>query len=138
MIREEIKQLKTGGRDLRKFGLLVGGVFMALGIVLCLRHRPACPYFLAAGGFLIGFGLIAPRALKHIYIAWMAMAIVLGFVVSTVILALLFFLAITPIGLAARLFGKDFLRLKLERRAGTYWIRREPGSKTPADYERQF
>jgi len=50
-IRDEIKQLKTGARELRKFGFLVGGVFAALGVVLLLRHRPAAPYLLGIGGF---------------------------------------------------------------------------------------
>ena len=138
MILEEIKQLKTGARELRKFGLLVGGVFAALGLVLWLRHRPSCPYFLAAGALLIGFGLVAPRALKYVYIAWMFLAIVLGFVVSNVLLVLFFFVVMTPIGLVARAVGKDFLSLKLQRAAPTYWIPRERKTKSPSEYERQF
>jgi len=138
MILEEIKQLKTGARELRKFGLLVGGVFAALGLVLWLRHRPSCPYFLAAGALLIGFGLVAPRALKYVYIPWMFLAVVLGFVVSNVLLVLFFFIVMTPIGLVARLAGKDFLSLKLNRSAPSYWIPRERKTKTPLDYERQF
>ena len=138
MIRDDVKQLKTGTRELRNFGLVVGGVSGALGVLLWFRHRLAGPYFLTIGGFLIVFGFVAPRVLKQIYTAWMTLAIVLGFVVSNVILILLFFLAITPIGLTARLFKRDFLRLRLERRAPTYWIPRERQLSAPADYERQF
>ena len=138
MIRNEIKQLKTGARELRKFGLLVGGVFALLGIILLLRHRPAAPYFLAAGALLILPGLIAPRVLKHVYIAWMALAIVLGFVVSGVVLILFFFLVITPIGLVARCLGNDFLSLKLDRAAASYWMPIERKPKSPSEYERQF
>ncbi|HZF02472.1 MAG TPA: SxtJ family membrane protein [Methylomirabilota bacterium] len=137
-IRDEIKQLKTGARELRKFGFLVGGVFAALGVVLLLRHRPAAPYLLGIGGFLILFGLIAPRALKHIYLVWMSLAVVLGFIVSSVLLTLFFFLVITPIGWVARCFGNDFLSLKLNRAAASYWIPRERKPKAPAEYERQF
>ena len=50
----------------------------------------------------------------------------LGFVVSHVILTLFFFLVITPVGLVARLLGKDFLSLKLDRETQTYWIPRRP------------
>jgi Saxitoxin biosynthesis operon protein SxtJ len=137
-IRNEIKQLKTGARELCKFGLLVGGVFTALGAILLLRHRSAAPYFLAIGGFLIVAGLIAPRTLKYIYVVWMSLAIVLGFVVSGILLTLFFFLVITPIGLVARCFGNDFLSLKLDRTAASYWIPREHKPKTQAEYERQF
>jgi len=137
-IRDEIKQLKTGARELRKFGFMVGGVFAALGVVLLLRHRPAAPYFLAISGFLVVFGLVAPRALKQIYIVWMSLAVVLGFVVSGILLTLFFFLVITPVGWVARCFGNDFLSLKLNRAAASYWIPRERKPKLPEEYERQF
>ena len=83
-------------------------------------------------------GAIIPRAIKWIYIAWMSVAFVLGFVMAHVILALLFFLIITPLGLIARLSGKDFLSLKLDRSAKSYWIPRVKKTKTTEDYERQF
>jgi hypothetical protein len=138
MVRNEIKQLKTGPRELRKFGLLVGGVFALLGIILWLRHRPAAPYFLIAGALLILPGLIIPRILKYVYIVWMSLAIVLGYVVSNVILVLFFFLIVTPIGLVARCLGNDFLNLKLDHPAASYWMPRGGKPRTPAEYERQF
>ena len=76
--------------------------------------------------------------MKWIYIAWMSVAFVLGFVMAHVILAVLFYLVITPIGLLAKLAGKDFLSLKLDRAAKSYWIPREKKPKSAADYERQF
>jgi len=138
MIGDEIKQLKTGPRELRKFGVLVGGGFALLGVVLQLRHRPAAPVFWVAGALLILSGLIVPRALKHVYIAWMSLAIVLGFVISGILLILFFYLVITPIGLVARCLGNDFLNLKLDRRAASYWLPRQRKSKNPSEYERQF
>jgi hypothetical protein len=137
-IRDDIKQLKTSPRDLRKFGLMVGGVFALLGLLFLLRHKAHYPYFLWPGVVLVAFGAIYPSALKYVYIGWMALAFVLGFVMAHVILTVFFFLVITPIGLLAQLFGKDFLGLKLDKRATTYWIRREQQSKTPAQYEQQF
>lgn len=137
-IRDDLKQLKTGDRDLRKFGLLVGGVFAALGVIVLLRHKAHYPYFLWPGVTLVLFGAIFPRALKSVYLIWMSLAFVLGFVISHVILGVFFFLVITPIGLLARLFGKDFLSLKLDRRAASYWIPRDRKIQTPAQYEQQF
>ncbi len=139
MFLEEIKQLKTGPRELRKFGLVVGAVLAALGLLLWARGRGYYLYLLAPGLALLLLGAAVPRTLKHIYIAWMALAIGLGFVVSNVILILFFFLVITPIGLVARLFGKDFLRLKLDTQTSTYWLPREKKPpRTKAEYEQQF
>jgi hypothetical protein len=138
-ILDDIRQLKTGPRELRKFGLSVGVVFVLLGALFWLRHKPSAPYLLAPGLALIALGAVLPRMLKYVYLGWMALALLLGFVVSNVLLTLLFFLAITPIGLVARLFDRDFLSLKLNRTATTYWIPRERrGPKSPAEYERQF
>ena len=137
-IREDIKQLKTGDRDLRKFGLMVGGVFLALALFFLWRHPNRTPYFAWPGGLLMLLGAVLPRALRWVYIAWMSLAFVLGFVMAHVILTLFFFLIITPIGLLARLFGQDFLSLKLDPSAKSYWIPREKTGKSPAEYERQF
>jgi hypothetical protein len=138
MIRSEIKELKTGWRELRKFGLLVGLVFAALGVGSWLRHKPAAPYLLTPGVLLMFFALAAPRALKYVYIVWMSLAIVLGFVVSNILLTLFFFVIITPIGFIARCSGKDFLSLKPDRKAASYWLPREKKSRKPQEYERQF
>ena len=138
MILEQIKKLKTGERELRKFGWLVGGVFTALAALMWLRHKTYFPYFLVPGVMLMAFGFLRPKALKYVYIAWMSVAIAIGFVVSNVILTVFFFLVITPIGLVTRLFGKDFLALKIDREAPTYWIPRERATKTAGEYERQF
>jgi polyferredoxin len=137
-LREDIQQLKTGRRDLRKFGLTVGAVFVGLGLLFLFRHKARTPYFVGAGLGLMFFGAVLPRALKWIYLAWMSIALALGFVVAHVILTVFFFLVVTPIGLLARATGKDFLSLKLNRSAPTYWIRRQPKPRTAADYERQF
>jgi hypothetical protein len=137
-IQADIKKLKTGPGDLRKFGLTVGGVFILLGVLLLLRHRSSYLAFCGAGALLIVFGVIWPRALKYVYIAWMALAFTLGFVVSNVILTLFFFLFVTPIGLLARLFRKDFLARRWDKRATSYWIPYGREVKSADAYERQF
>jgi len=137
-IREDIRQLKTGDRDLRKFGLTVGGVFALLAVVMLLRHKAHWVYFAWPGGVLLVLGAVFPGALKYVYIAWMSVAFVLGFVMAHVLLTLFFFLVVTPIGLVARLSGKDFLSLKLDSNGSSYWLRRTDETKSPADYERQF
>jgi Saxitoxin biosynthesis operon protein SxtJ len=138
-LRDDLRELKSGPRDLRKFGLLVGGVFTAIGILLLIRGRPRFPFFLAPGLLLMVLGTIWPRVLKPLYLAWMSVAIVMGFCVSHLILFLFFFLVMTPVGLVARCAGRDFLRLKLDRQAPTYWqprTRRPP--QTKQEYEQQY
>jgi hydrogenase/urease accessory protein HupE len=137
-IRQQINDLKTDTPNLRKFGLLVGGVLCGFGLLLLLRHKTNYPYVFWPGAVLIAFGAAWPRALKYPYIAWMTMAFALGFIMSQVILTLFFFLLVTPISLLSRLVGKDFLNRKLDARATSYWIPREAKAKTPESYEQQY
>ena len=125
MITEEIKQLKTAPRDLRKFGLTVGGVFVLLGFWFLYRHKTHYPWFLFPGLLLFVLGLVAPKSLKQVYIGWMALGFFLGLIVSNVMLTVFFYLVVTPIGLAARCFGKDFLDRKWDTKATTYWLLRD-------------
>jgi hypothetical protein len=140
MLREDIRGLqKATPRDLRKFGLTVGAVFLGLGLLFYLRHKPYCWYLLAPGVPLVVLGAVLPRSLKWIYVLWMTFAIVLGAIVSTILLTLLFYFVVTPIGLVARVAGKDFLSQKLEPNATSYWILRDACVRREKKiYERQF
>ena len=139
MIREEIKSLRTGERELRKFGLTVGGVFALLGCWFWWRGKTHFPCFLVPGVLLMLLGALVPRALKFIYIGWMSLAFILGIAVSTALLTLFFYLIVTPIGLISRLAGRDFLNRKFDRDATTYWIRRDRSSSAQTrNYEQQF
>ena len=139
MIREEIKQLKTGRRDLRKFSLMVGGVLVLLGLWLLFRHKARYPWLLWPGLLLLALGLTVPKSLKHVYVGWMTLAFILGFIVSNVLLTLLYYVVLTPIGLTARALGKDFLQRTWQPNAATYWLKRDrPNPRTAAQYEQQF
>jgi hypothetical protein len=139
MLRQEISELKTDPATLRKFGLVVGAVFAGLGAWFWWRHRPIYPWFLVPATPLLVLGAFAPTLLKEVYRVWMTLALVMGLVMSTVILTLFYYLVVTPIGLAARVAGKDFLSRRLAPDANTYWIKRDrTKAKSKADYEQQF
>jgi hypothetical protein len=139
MIRGQLQELSTTKRDLRKFGLTVGGVFLLLGGLFLWRHKPAWIYFLTPGALLAVLGLVVPRGLKGIYLAWMTLAFTIGLIVSTLVLTVCYFLVITPLALVGRLLGKDFLSEKLDPNAESYWLRRDRSvAGQPSDYEKQY
>lgn len=138
MLKEEFKHIKETNKDLRKFGLTVGGVLAALAAVLFYFERPSAIYFAIIGGFLILAGIIYPKILKLLNKVWMSLAIVLGFIMSRVILTVLFYLVLTPISFLAKLVGKKFMVLKYNKSANTYWEKRTIIQKKQIDYERQF
>jgi ABC-type xylose transport system permease subunit len=123
----------------RDFGLVVGGVFVLLGAWWIYRGKfPSVAYFiLSLGGLLMLLGLAIPRALIYPNKAWMKLAEVLSFVMTRIILGIVFFLIITPIGVVKRLFGWD----PLNRRGGqstTYWKPYSDRQRDPRHYEKMF
>ena len=138
MIKEEFKQIKESKKDLRKFGLTVGGVLVLIAVLLFYFEKQSVIYFAVVGVFLVLAGLIYPRILKPLNKVWMGLAITLGFIMSRLILMILFYLVLTPIAFIARVFGKKFMVLKFDKSAMTYWEKRSIIQKKPIDYERQF
>jgi len=138
MFKEEFKHINETKKDLRKFGITVGGVILAIGLVLFYFEKPSAIYFAVIGGLLILFGALFPNILKPINKIWMSLAIILGFIMSRVILIILFYLVLTPIALLAKLVGKKFMILKYDKSPKSYWEKRSIIQKKPIDYERQF
>ena len=138
MLKEEFKHIKETNKDLRKFGLTVGGVLAAIAALLFYFEKPSAIYFAVIGGLLILFGALFPKLLRPLNRIWMSLAIILGFIMSRVILTILYYLVLTPIGLLAKLIGKKFMVLKYDKSAKTYWEKRTIIQKKQIDYERQF
>jgi hypothetical protein len=138
MLKEEFKHIKESKKDLRKFGLTVGGVLAAIAILLFYFEKPSAIYFAVIGGSLILFGALFPKILRLLNRIWMSLAIILGFIMSRVILTILYYIALTPIALLAKLVGKKFLVLKYDKSVKSYWEKRSIIQKKQIDYERQF
>lgn len=138
MIKEEFKQIKETKKDLRKFGLSVGVVLTLIGILLYYFEKSSAIYFIIVGSMLVLSGILFPLLLKPLNKIWMGFAIILGFIMTRVVLSILFYLVITPIGFIAKVFGKKFMFLKYDKSVKSYWEKRTIIQKKPIDYERQF
>jgi hypothetical protein len=114
-------------KQLRSFGLMVGGIFTLLGVWPVLwRGQPLRLWSLLLGGLLLALGLVWPRSLTHVYRLWMRVGEVLGWLNTRLILSALFYLLFTPIGLYMRLRGKDPMRRTLAPEAESYRVVRQP------------
>ena len=123
---------------LRKFGLTVGGAFALFGLLSWARGHVVAPRVLwLAAVLLVAPALVAPAVLGPVQRVWMRAANVLGQVNSRIILTVLFYVLITPIGLVMRLF-RDPLDRSLEDQRTSHWIKRAPEPIDRARYEQQF
>lgn len=127
---------KASTTELRKFGLLVGGVFVALAAFLVWRQKPAFVVgtLASVGALLVLMGLGAPKALGPVYVVWMRFALLLSKITTPIFMGVIYFGLLTPTGLIMRALGRNPLR---GSRAGTFWVSRPVGARAGA-LERQF
>lgn len=122
----------------RSVGLVFAAGLAVVGLLPIARgNTPRLWALLAAGAFL-AVSVVVPRALGPLARAWIALGLVLHAVVSPVIMAMVYYTTVTPIGLFLRLLGKDLLRLRLDRTARSYWIPRSPPGPAPHTMRQQF
>lgn len=130
--------MDTGRRRLRGFGITVGCAFAVLSLLLLWRGSRLWPYSGAIGGLLLLAGLLMPGILKPLERAWMLAAGALGWVMTRVILGILFLVIFTPAGLVSRLLGKDPLEQRFPTNAASYWHPRRQTDRSARRMERMF
>ena len=133
----EIKNIKTSNKDIKSFGITIGIILLFIAAFLFYSNKGSHQIFVITAVSFIGLGLIIPIILKPVYLMWMTFAAILGWVMTRLILTLVFYFILTPIGLLARVFGKDFLSLKKEN-LQTYWNKRDSDIEINQDYKKQF
>ncbi len=110
-------------KDLRQFGLLVGGVFAVIGLwPVMFRSEAPRLWAMILGSLLIVLGVVAPQGLRQIHGGWMKVGHILGAINTRIILGIIYYLLITPMGLVMRLMGKDPMHRALMKSADTYRI----------------
>ena len=134
-----------GRKERRKFAvsLLVGFPGVAAVLLVAGRWHGADWDFgfpLAVGGIGAGLGLIlliAPQVARPFYIGWHAVACSAGFVTGNLVLAVVYLLLFTPVGLGKRAMGRRIFRKGFDKSARSYWNDAPPPGD-PARYYRQF
>lgn len=116
-------------RELRSFGLTVGVMFLAIGFWPVLwSGTPARLWAVAIGALLSLAGALFPPVLAPVHRIWMTIGHWMGWINTRIILGLFFYGILTPMSLAAKLVGKDFMRIKAAPDANTYRVVRSPRS----------
>ncbi len=122
----------------RAFGIVFAAVFALIGLWPLAATGGVRMWALIVAAVFLAAAFLAPRALKPLNRAWFLFGMLLHRIVSPLVMGLLFFLTVTPTAILMRLFGKDPLRLKLDRAAKSYWIERAPPGPEPESLRRQF
>lgn len=131
--RHEVK----GSSD-RFFGLTFFVAFLLIALWPLFWGRPLRPAALGISLVFLAVSFVYPVLLAPLNKLWLKFGALLHSITSPIILGVMFYLVITPIGLLMRLAGKDFLRLKPDPDSPSYWIRREPPGPDKNSLHRQF
>jgi Saxitoxin biosynthesis operon protein SxtJ len=127
---------KTNIKELRNFGLLVGGVFSVIGLwPMLLRGEPLRLWAVIIGTLLILLGSLVPTWLAPIHRGWMWVGHVLGWINTRIILGVIFYGLITPFGIVFRLLGKDTMRQTFSDASPTYRVNRQPRPRTHMKFQ---
>jgi hypothetical protein len=114
----------------RSFGLVFFIVFLLIGLWPLLEKSEVRYWSILFSLIFLILGLINSKLLNPLNRIWFKFGIQLGKIVSPLVMSIIFFLVVTPIGVIMRLLGKDILNLKLNKNKETYWIqKRGPESK---------
>ena len=140
LLKDDINKIPLDRKVLRSFGLLMACVLLLVGGWLWWNSAATWPWAAVSAALLAAIGLAIPSFLKPIYKGWMILALIMGWVMTRVVLTLVYYLVLTPIGILGRAFGEQFLHLKIKRSGETpsYWVRRTGPPREKSDYERQF
>ena len=118
-----MEHMEVTKRTLRQFGLMVGGIFLLIGLWPFVWRQEAVRIWAVVPGSLLAVaGLMMPGVLKYVYQGWMWVGHVMGWVNTRIILGALFYGVVTPMGLVMRLTGRDPMRREYEPDAQTYRV----------------
>ena len=135
-------ELKTDftDRQLRQFaGIWLPAFALTVGFMLWNKFgfRDAAFVLWAVTAVIGTVGVLKPRWIKPLLVAWLVAAFPIGWTVSHLLLALIYYACISPLGLLMRLLGRDPLKRQDNRSVDTYWVARKPVSDRNR-YFRQF
>jgi Saxitoxin biosynthesis operon protein SxtJ len=128
----------VSGSSNRSFGVTFAIVFTIVALWPLVRGRSVRGWALMAAAAFLLAALALPRVLAPLSQLWLKFGLFLHACISPIIMGLVFYTTVTPIGLVRRLLGQDPLRLRFDSGAVTYWIERHPPGPAPDTMPRQF
>jgi Saxitoxin biosynthesis operon protein SxtJ len=122
----------------RNFGIVFATVFILVA-TLPLVHGGATRWWALTVAAAFGVvSLLVPTILRPLNLVWFKFGIALHHVVNPIIMGVIFFCAVTPMGMVMRALGKDLLSLRRSQHISTYWIERQAPAPAPGSMSKQF
>ena len=108
----------------KSFGVVFSVVFLIISLYPLTNSKSVYIWTLIVSAVFLLLAFVAPKVLTRPNRLWFKFGILLGSVIAPVVMTLVYFATVLPIGLIMRLLGKDLLKQKLDKNAKSYWIKR--------------
>jgi hypothetical protein len=125
---DKLEYNKPVRQHVREFGALFGAIFLGLAAYGCYHGAPAgrIAIYCAVGAIFAGLGYLAPAVLHPIWKGWMKFAGLLGFVMSTALVSVMWWVLLVPFAVFMKMIGKRVMDMSFDRAVKTYWETRKP------------
>jgi len=117
----------------KSFGIVFSILFLLIALYPLTNNDPIRTWSLAISVLFITLAYIAPKTLAIPNKLWYKFGLLLGSIVAPIVMALVYFTTVVPIGLIMRIIGKDILNQKLDKNSKTYWQTKSPPTSTMQD-----
>lgn len=129
-------EIKTGSD--KSFGLVFSGFFAVIAVFPLLGGGGLRLWALAISAAFLAVALLAPKWLHRLNILWFRFGMLLSRIVSPIVMGILFYLTVTPVGLVMRAFRSDPLRKSFDADAPSYWIKVDRDQQAASSMRNQF
>ena len=119
----------------RSFGIVFFFVFLIISLWPLINENPLRIWSIFVAIIFLILGLINSKLLTQLNILWFKFGKLLGSMIAPIVMGIVFFLVITPIGLIMKIIGKDLLNNKYNNKIKSYWINRD---KLKSTMKQQF
>jgi hypothetical protein len=140
-IKDEIAsvRIEPSSKDLNILALIFLVIPGLIGAYTLFWKGSSSGYVWIGAGAVLCLARVIPSLFRGIYHFWVGLSVIMGFFVSRILLTIIFFLVIMPLGLIMRVTGRDPMDRKWDPDAASYWIKREQESDTSMErYGKQF
>ena len=108
----------------RSFGLVFFAFFLIIGLWPIFEYEQVRIWSIIAALIFLILGILDSKYLTPLNRFWMKFGLFLGKIISPIVMGIVFFLVVTPIGILMKIFGKDLLNTKYKKNE-SYWVYRK-------------
>ncbi len=139
MIHEDLRREKAIAiGSSRSFGLVFCALFTLIGLLPLAHGAEPRAWSLGLALVMLILAVFAPSVLRPLNVAWSRFGLLLNRIVSPIVMALVFYGAVTPMGILVRRFANSSLKLHRDPSSTSYWIARNPPGPAPDTLKNQF